>query len=157
MKLSRCTRAILVVAIATTLFGTTPALASRRTAVRHLKAHGYRPVNKDQYHKHQDLRVLVGIKAFGCCAAGFKAFFFVRHHGFQRADVYYASRAGLHVKHQTDKTIALEYGRLYRFHDPNCCPKGGYKVVRFRWNGTRVRALDHIPSPQRRRDVRTAY
>lgn len=45
-----------------------------------------------------------------------------------------------------DKTLAFMYV-LYRSSDPNCCPTGGGKVVRFRWNGKRVVALDRIPHP----------
>lgn len=157
IKASKWTPAFIVVAITITLVAPAPALANRKNAVRYLKAHGYSPVNKGQYHRGQTLRFLIGTRAFGCCAGGFKAFFFVQHEGFQRADVHYASRSGLHGAGQSNKTIALRYGRLYRLRDPNCCPTGGKRTVRFRWNGTRVRTLESIPSPQRRRDVRNAY
>ena len=43
-----------------------------------------------------------------------------------------------------DTTMAFMYV-LYRARDPNCCPTGGGKIVRFRWTGKRVRALDAIP------------
>jgi hypothetical protein len=43
-----------------------------------------------------------------------------------------------------DKTIAFMYV-LYRARDPNCCPTGGGKIVRFRLSGTVVRVLDAIP------------
>lgn len=37
---------------------------------------------------------------------------------------------------------------LYRRQDALCCPTGGGKVVRFRWNGKRFRALDRPPPRQ---------
>jgi len=43
-----------------------------------------------------------------------------------------------------DRTLAFMYV-LYRSSDPNCCPTGGGKIVRFRWSGTRVVALDRLP------------
>jgi LppP/LprE lipoprotein len=43
-----------------------------------------------------------------------------------------------------DTAMAFMYV-LYRARDPNCCPTGGGKIVRFRWTGKRVRALDAIP------------
>ena len=45
-----------------------------------------------------------------------------------------------------DRTMAFMYV-LYRSSDPNCCPTGGGKVVRFRWTGKRVVALDRLPPP----------
>jgi hypothetical protein len=45
-----------------------------------------------------------------------------------------------------DKTLAFMYV-LYRSSDPNCCPTGGGKIVRFRWNSKRVVALDRLPHP----------
>jgi hypothetical protein len=47
-----------------------------------------------------------------------------------------------------DKTFAFMYV-LYRRHDSLCCPTGGDKIVRFRWNGKRFRALDKPPPRQR--------
>jgi hypothetical protein len=43
-----------------------------------------------------------------------------------------------------DTTIAFMYV-LYRQSDPNCCATGGGAIVRFRWNGKRVRPLDPVP------------
>ena len=43
-----------------------------------------------------------------------------------------------------DKMMAFMYV-LYRRQDPMCCPMGGGKIVRFRWDGAHVRALDRIP------------
>jgi len=43
-----------------------------------------------------------------------------------------------------NRTIAFMYV-LYRSHDPNCCPTGGGKVVRFRLVDGRVLRLDPLP------------
>jgi hypothetical protein len=44
-------------------------------------------------------------------------------------------------------TIAFMYV-LYRRGDPNCCPTGGGKIVRFRIVGNHVKALDPLPPHQ---------
>jgi hypothetical protein len=46
-----------------------------------------------------------------------------------------------------ETTFAFMYV-LYRRQDPLCCPTGGGKIVRFRWNGRRFRALDRSPPRQ---------
>jgi hypothetical protein len=43
-----------------------------------------------------------------------------------------------------DRTFAFMYV-IYRPRDSNCCPTGGGKVVRFRWDGRRFHALDRAP------------
>jgi len=48
---------------------------------------------------------------------------------------------------RNDTTLAFMYV-LYRPQDALCCPTGGGKVVRFRWNGRRFRALDRPPPRQ---------
>lgn len=45
---------------------------------------------------------------------------------------------------RNDRTIAVMYV-LYRQSDPDCCATGGGAIVRFRWNGKRVRRLDPLP------------
>jgi hypothetical protein len=45
------------------------------------------------------------------------------------------------------QTLAFLYV-LYRKADAMCCPTGGGKIVRFRWNGHRIVALDRIPPRQ---------
>jgi len=44
-------------------------------------------------------------------------------------------------------TIAFLYV-LYRRDDSNCCATGGGKIVRFRIEGNRVKALDQLPPHQ---------
>lgn len=41
--------------------------------------------------------------------------------------------------------VSVEY-LLYRKGDVLCCPQGGASVVRFKWNGQKLEALDNIPS-----------
>jgi hypothetical protein len=43
-----------------------------------------------------------------------------------------------------NNTIAFLYV-LYRGSDALCCPTGGGKIVRFRWTGDRIVALDPLP------------
>lgn len=129
----------------------TVAGASRQSAVRVVKRHGYTPINKMQFRRGHTLRVLVGRKQFGCCALGRKAFFFVRRRGLQRTDVRRPSSTRVRVAWQRDKMVALRYGPLYRPGDPSCCPSGGKRIVRFRWNKRAVRVLDPIPSARKRR------
>ena len=45
---------------------------------------------------------------------------------------------------RTGDTLAFMYV-LYRPSDPNCCPTGGGKIVRFRWTSRRVDPLDAVP------------
>ena len=45
---------------------------------------------------------------------------------------------------RNDTTIAFMYV-LYRASDPNCCPTGGGKLVRFRLSGSGVHVLDPLP------------
>lgn len=52
-------------------------------------------------------------------------------------------------------TIAFLYV-LYRRNDALCCPTGGGKVVRFRWTGKRVIALDRLPPRETTTSTRVA-
>ena len=52
-----------------------------------------------------------------------------------------------------DRTMAFMYV-LYRSSDPNCCPTGGGKIVRFHWNGKRPVAIDRLPPSLIRPGVR---
>jgi hypothetical protein len=48
---------------------------------------------------------------------------------------------------RTGDTMSFVYV-LYRKVDPNCCATGGGKIVRFRIEGNRVKALDPLPPHQ---------
>lgn len=54
---------------------------------------------------------------------------------------------------RNDRTIAVMYV-LYRQSDPDCCATGGGAIVRFRWNGKRVRPLAPLPRPAFTKGVR---
>lgn len=153
MKIQRrCAHLVLISTFVLSTLGLASfAGASRQSAVRVVKRHGYNPVNKRQYKHAHKLRLLIGRKVFGCCAVGRKAFFFVRKRGFERTDVRRPSGTGLRVAWQQNRTVALRYGPLYRKGDASCCPSGGTRTVRFRWNGVAVKVLDPIPSPKKRR------
>ncbi len=49
------------------------------------------------------------------------------------------------VAWQTHSTAALSYP-LYGQGDPHCCPSGGARLVRFRWNGKSLKPLDPLPA-----------
>jgi hypothetical protein len=113
----------------------------RAAAAAVVRGKGYTPDLKswDSFFK---LNVLIG--TFTRSADGYnkRAFFFLgrRYLGTDAA----APSASLQEVWRDDRTIALLY-ILYRTNDPNCCPTGGGKIVRFRWNGKRIVALDRIP------------
>lgn len=46
---------------------------------------------------------------------------------------------------QDGTTVALNYP-LYEPSDPNCCPTGGSRTVRFNWNGSQLLPLDPLPA-----------
>jgi hypothetical protein len=101
----------------------------------------YRSINTTMWFKGAKFNAL-----YGNCRAGDgydrHIWFFVGSR-FVRTDSRTPSRGILGIW-RDDRTIAFMYV-LYRPSDPNCCPTGGGKIVRFRWTGRRVRALDAIP------------
>ena len=132
--------AALVVPTATATTSVDPGL---RAAVAAVKRRGYTPATRT-WHRDLRLNVLIGTKTGSADGYMKRAFFFVKGRGFVGID----SRApSLQVFDlwQDDTTAALLY-ILYRRNDANCCPTGGGKIVRFRWTGTRLRALDRIPT-----------
>jgi hypothetical protein len=90
------------------------------------------------------LQVLIGTYCSSADGYNRRAFFFYgkRYLGTDTRD---ASRDSPQEVWRDDRTIALLY-ILYRRGEPNCCPTGGGRVVRFRWNGRRLVALDRIPT-----------
>lgn len=52
---------------------------------------------------------------------------------------------GVGVVWRAEDIITLSY-RLYRKDEPLCCPTGGEAFVRFKWDGTKMVALDPIPT-----------
>jgi hypothetical protein len=119
---------------------------SMAPAIRKVAALGYsvpHQTAKADYGSGDPLHVLIGVQAGSADGMEQRAFFFLggRYLGNdasgQSADVSLAWRDA--------DTIALSY-TLYRPNDPQCCSTGGSKVVRYRWNGTQLVALDPIPS-----------
>ena len=101
----------------------------------------YREINRSMWDRGAKLNAL-----YGNCRAGDgrdQHIWFFSGSRFAGRDTRDSSREILGLW-RTDRVIAFLYV-LYRGRDPNCCPTGGGKVVRFRLNGGRVRALDPIP------------
>ena len=111
-----------------------------RTAVSLVKKKGNRP-DTSTWDGSFRLNALIGTLAQ---SDGYnrRAFFFLgrRYLGTDAS----APSAGVAQLWRDDRTIALLYV-LYRANEPLCCPTGGGKIVRFRWTGTRIVALDRIP------------
>lgn len=90
-----------------------------------------------------------GLNAFiGMCTGSadghcYKAFFFYK--GEYLGTDSFDSSIGIEQVWRDDKTIALYY-RLYRKDDPLCCSTAGAALVRFQWDGTKLKALDPIPT-----------
>jgi LppP/LprE lipoprotein len=120
-------------------------------AVRVVRAMGYTPRDTDDF-TYPDfsfgLHVIIGVATGSGTGYTQRAFFFV-HHRYIGADATYPS-ATIQTVWRTDSTIAIGY-TIYKTDDPMCCPLGGAATVRYHWNGTRLIALDPIPSFDARR------
>jgi hypothetical protein len=132
--------------VAMIVLGTaSPGLAAtraQRAAVAKVSALGYRAHPASFWITDSGLNVLIGTLKRSGDGYDQRAFFFVngRYIG---TDASGSSRQVGEVW-QTEDTVALMYV-LYRRNDPNCCPTGGGKIVRFHWTGRRLVALDRIP------------
>jgi LppP/LprE lipoprotein len=138
-------RVVAAAAVVAALVGLPTAAAGgsgdRGAAAALVKKKGYVP-NLRTWDPTFKLNVLIGRSAQSGDGYNVRAFFFLgrRYLGTDAS----APSASLQEMWRDDKTIALLY-ILYRANDPNCCPTGGGKIVRFRWNGSRLVALDRIP------------
>ena len=98
--------------------------------------------SKTWYSSSQPLNALIGACAGveGYCK---KTFFFYdgRYLGTDALD----PSSQISFVWRTNDTIALNYV-LYRKEDSMCCPTAGGATVRFQWDGSKLVALDHIPS-----------
>jgi len=113
--------------------------------IERVKQEGYTVLGNPEttYYPSDSLSVLIGMctgSADGYCN---KAFFFYngKYLGTDSSD----SSIGIEEVWQTDKTVALYY-RLYRKNDSLCCSTAGAALVRFQWDGTKLKALDPIPT-----------
>ncbi len=104
---------------------------------------GYEVVDFDSYDASSSLRVLIGVRKQSATSTAQKAFFFLG--GDYLGTDTLSESAGIKYAGQEDTTVSLTYS-LYRPDDPNCCPTGGEKTVRFHWSGKRLVPLDQIPS-----------
>ena len=114
-----------------------------RTAVATVKQKGYTPKSTQGWFSDRGLNVLVARATRSADGYNQQAFFF-QNARYVGTDAKLPSRQVNDIW-STGDTIALMY-ILYRRNDPNCCPTGGGKIVRFHWNGRRLVALDSIPT-----------
>jgi hypothetical protein len=110
-------------------------------AVALVKKQGYRP-KVSTWEPSFKLNMLIGTATGSADGYNRRAFFFYgnRYLGTDAS----APSAQLQEVWREDRTIALLY-ILYRSNEPLCCPTAGGAIVRFRWNGSRLVALDPIP------------
>ena len=116
-----------------------PPLAKAESIVR---TRGYFPTDTSGYDRRASLAVLIGVRKGSADGTAQRAFFFAggRLVGTDTA----SDSAGIRVDRARAPVIALGY-ELFDPKDAQCCPTGGATTVRYRWNGSRVVALDPIP------------
>jgi LppP/LprE lipoprotein len=130
---------VLAVTAASASAASDPRLAA---AVKVVRSKGYRVDSTRTWEPSVPLNALIGTFAKSADGYNKRAFFFYR--GRYLGTDSSAPSAQISELWSDDRTIALLYV-LYRGSDPLCCPTGGGKIVRFRWNGRRLVALDRIP------------
>jgi hypothetical protein len=111
-----------------------------KAAVAAVRQKGYTTLEQSDYDPKATLRVLIG-RPVGDAAGGNRAFFFLK-------DAFLGNEAlgpssKLTVAKTGRVTVTLSYG-VYEAGDSLGAPSGR-KRVRFRLEGTRIRALDTIP------------
>jgi hypothetical protein len=105
---------------------------------------GFDPIEVVGFDGTADLQMVLG-HSHGSADAGREwAFFFDPKGEYLGTDAAQPT-VGLDLSWSSGDTVALRY-TLYHTDDPQCCPSGGAATVRFHWDGTRVLALDPIPS-----------
>jgi LppP/LprE lipoprotein len=128
----------------------TPA-AEVSDAVREVHSHDFTPRDTDDF-EYPDftsgLHVIIGSATESADGYTQRAFFFV-HDQYIGTDLADPS-ATIQIVWRDDTTIALGY-TIYKPNDAMCCPLGGAITVRYHWTGTRLAALDPIPSSDIRR------
>jgi hypothetical protein len=123
------------------------ARANQRTdlaaAVALIRRGGYTPDRLIGWDPTATLNVLLATKTGRADGYDRRAFFFI-HGRFVGNDAGSPS-AQIIPLWQDDITAALMYV-LYRRGDALCCPTGGGRIVRFRWNGSRLLPLGGVPT-----------
>jgi hypothetical protein len=114
-----------------------------KAAVAIVKRNGYTPKSTRYWYSDRGLNALVARATRSGDGYDQQAFFFFNRR-YLGTDAKVPSRQVDEIW-SDGETIALMYV-LYRQSDPNCCPTGGGKIVRFHWNGRRLIALDRIPT-----------
>jgi hypothetical protein len=123
---------------------------AKSDAIQVVQSRGYTPLATDDYANAPPdaLHVIVASPTDSTNTHAQQAFFFV-HGKFIRTDLK-GSSATIKVAWRSAATIALSYA-IYKPGEPICCPTGGAMIVRYQWTGTKLVALDPIPSSDARR------
>jgi hypothetical protein len=106
-------------------------------------AHGYTPDENSQWPRLDGLNVITATATGSADGYDRRAFFFYGNN-YLGTDATQSS-ADVGESWSTSDTVALSY-RLYKPSDPACCPTAGSALVRFHWDGSRLRPLDAIPA-----------
>jgi len=126
------------------------ARANERTdlagAVALIRRAGYTPDRIIGWDPAQTLNVLLATATKSPRGYNRRAFFFV--HGRFIGNDAPSPSAQIIPLWQDDTTAALMYV-LYRRGEPLCCPSGGGRIVRFRWNGRTLLPLGGVPTADR--------
>lgn len=117
---------------------------SLKTAIELIKQKGYTVFDPSEiWYIPSGLNAFIGMcsgSADGYCN---KAFFFYngKYLGTDTSD----ESIDVGIKWTAGDTIALQY-TLYHKDDPLCCSTAGAALVRYHWDGTKLKALDPIPT-----------
>lgn len=119
-------------------------------AVALVRSHAYVPVGTADFSSPPTggLHVIVATPTGSTADHTQRAFFFVDGN-YIRNDLGDPS-GSIRIAWRNNDTIALAYA-IYAAADPICCPTGGSMIVRFQWTGSRIDALDPVPSRSVRR------
>jgi hypothetical protein len=107
-----------------------------------VRAQGYVPNRPTEWTPGSTLNALTATAKDSADGYNQRAFFFVRGR-YVGVDAPAPSAQLLEVW-SAGTTVALLY-ILYRDADALCCPTGGGSIVRFEWNGRRLRTIGRVP------------
>ncbi len=123
---------------------------SEAKAVELVQSRGFTPIDAADFSSPTTSGLHVIIATANGRADGYaqRAFFFVddRFVGTDQKD----PSATLKIAWRNESTIAVSYA-AYKPGERLCCPTGGAIIVRYRWDGSRVRTLDPVPPESVRR------